>query len=60
MRYQVNQKLTFKKNHACGSNEWLIIKVGADLKLECLGCKRVINLLPSEIDKRKKQINVIK
>ena len=54
MRYQVNDVLEFKKKHACGSNKWTVIKVGADLKLECLGCKRVISLLPSDIDKRKK------
>lgn len=54
MRFQINDVLTFKKNHACGSNKWQVIKAGVDVKLECLGCKRVISLLPSEIDKRKK------
>lgn len=54
MRYQVDDILVFKKKHACGATNWKVIKVGADLKLECLGCKRVISLLPSEVDKRKK------
>lgn len=54
MRYQIDQTLIFKKKHACGSFEWKVIKLGADIKLECLGCKRVISLLPSEVDKRKK------
>lgn len=54
MRYKENQTLTFKKNHACGNNNWRVIKGGAIIKLECMQCLRQISLLPSEIDKRKK------
>lgn len=56
MRYQVNEILNFKKKHACGESKWKVIKTGVDLKLECLGCKRVISMLPSEVDKKKKPI----
>ncbi|HHT55046.1 MAG TPA: DUF951 domain-containing protein [Acholeplasma sp.] len=55
MRYSIGEQITFKKNHACGSNVWEVIKLGAVIKLECQGCKRLISLLPSEIDHRKKQ-----
>lgn len=55
MRYQINDEIIFKKSHACGSNVWKVIKVGADIRLECLGCGRKIALLPSEIDKRLKK-----
>ena len=55
MRYQIDEIIIFKKSHACGSNEWKIIKTGVDIRLECLGCKRNIVLLPSEIDKRIKK-----
>lgn len=54
MRYKESEILEFKKKHACGSFNWQVIKLGATIKLECLGCKRLISLLPSEIDKRKK------
>jgi len=54
MRYNIDDVITFKKNHACGSNMWKIIKLGATIRLECCGCKRQITLLPSEIDRRKK------
>lgn len=56
MRYNIDEVIPFKKKHACGSSLWKIIKVGATIKLECEGCKRQITLLPSEIDRRKKQI----
>ncbi|MDY0276571.1 MAG: DUF951 domain-containing protein [Acholeplasma sp.] len=55
MRYQIDDLVTFKKKHACGSFEWKIVKIGADIKLECLGCGRNIVLLPIDIDKRKKK-----
>lgn len=55
MRYSLNQELIFKKKHACKSDKWKIIKLGAIIKLECDGCKRQISLLPSEIDKRVKR-----
>lgn len=41
-----------KKNHVCGSNEWKIIRTGADLKLECVKCKRVIMMPRYELEKK--------
>ena len=55
MMYSLNQIIKTKKSHVCGSNEWKIIRMGADLKLECLGCKRVIMLASYELDKRIKK-----
>ena len=33
-----------KKPHACGSNEWRITRVGADIKIQCQKCGRVVML----------------
>ena len=30
--------IKMKKKHPCGSDEWEVIKVGADIKLKCCGC----------------------
>ena len=53
--YELGQILITKKNHVCGSNEWKVIRTGADIKLECLGCKRVIMLHSYELDKKIKK-----
>ena len=37
-------KVIMKKGHPCGSNEWKVIRYGADVKLECLNCGRVVLL----------------
>ena len=33
-----------KKQHPCGSREWTITRTGADIKLRCEGCGRVVML----------------
>ena len=33
-----------KKPHACGANEWTIIRVGADIKIRCNQCGRIVML----------------
>ena len=33
-----------KKPHACGTNEWEITRVGADIKIKCLACGCVVML----------------
>ena len=41
-----------KKPHPCGTNEWEIVRVGADIGLKCLGCERRVMLVRSEFDRR--------
>ena len=38
MDVQVGDVLTMKKQHPCGSNEWQVLRTGADFRLKCLGC----------------------
>lgn len=33
-----------KKPHACGTNEWTVIRVGADVKIRCNHCGRIVML----------------
>ncbi len=41
-----------KKPHPCGVNEWLVVRVGMDIGLECLGCGRKVRLVRYEFDRR--------
>jgi len=41
-----------KKPHPCGTNEWEIVRVGADIGLKCRGCERRVMLVRSEFDRR--------
>ncbi len=33
-----------KKPHACGSDRWQVLHAGADVRLKCFGCGRVVLL----------------
>lgn len=53
--YILDQIVITKKKHVCGSSEWKVIRTGADIKLECVGCKRVIMMPQFELDKKIKK-----
>lgn len=38
MDIRINDILTMKKAHPCGSSKWLVLRIGADFKLRCCGC----------------------
>ena len=58
MDYRLNDVVVMKKEHPCGSNEFEIIRLGADIKIKCIKCGHVIML--SRIDFNKKIKKVIK
>ena len=55
--YELNQIVKTIKPHVCGSYEWKVIRTGADIKLLCQGCGRIIILASFELDKRIKKTN---
>jgi hypothetical protein len=42
---ELDDIVRLRKSHPCGSFEWKIVRLGADIGLECLGCGRRV-LLP--------------
>lgn len=52
----VGDVLMLRKGHPCGVNEWKVIRVGADVKLECLGCNRIVMLERPILLKRIKKV----
>ena len=55
MIYGVGGKIISKKNHACGCNEWQIVRTGADIKIKCVKCARSVFVSVDELTKRTKQ-----
>ncbi len=45
-----------RKAHPCGSDRWEIIRTGADIKIKCLGCSRIVMLDRPEFEKRVRKI----
>jgi hypothetical protein len=45
-----------RKPHPCGSFEWRIVRLGADIGLECSVCKRRILLPRRDLARRLKKV----
>ena len=45
-----------RKVHPCGSFDWRVTRLGADIGLECLGCGRRVMLTRRELMKRAKKV----
>jgi hypothetical protein len=43
-----------RKPHPCGSFEWTVVRLGADIGLRCHGCNRKVLLPRRELEKRLK------
>ena len=45
-----------KKPHACQTNDWEIVRMGADIRLRCMGCSRTIMMPRAEFTKKLKKV----
>ena len=46
-----------RKAHPCGSYEWKVVRVGADIGLECLKCQRRVLLARDTFVRRVKEVS---
>lgn len=54
----IDDQVRLRKPHPCGSYEWKIVRLGADIGLECLGCGRRVMLPRRILSRRMKSIVV--
>lgn len=54
--YKLQDHVIMKKQHACGTNEWIITRVGVDIKLKCVHCGREIMMDRLEFTKKLKKV----
>lgn len=55
-KIKLNSIVMMKKAHPCGSNEWEVVRVGADIKLKCLSCARLVTIPRVDFNKKLKKI----
>ncbi len=58
MEYKLGDIVIMKKEHPCKSNRFEIIRVGADIKIKCLNCGRVLMFDRYEFNKKIKKVEV--
>ena len=57
---QVGDLVTMRKPHACGSSEWEIVRVGADIGIKCLKCGHRVLLEREYFQRRLKKITPLR
>ena len=54
--YKLGDKVIMKKPHACGTNEWIITRMGVDIKIKCVNCGREIMMDRLEFERKLKKV----
>lgn len=54
---KVGDVVELKKTHPCGSKSFKVLRTGADIKLSCLGCERILTLERIKAEKMIKKIS---
>lgn len=53
-KFDLGDIVEMKKQHPCGSKEFEVIRLGADIKIKCVGCGRIV-MLPRVSSKKKQK-----
>ncbi|HLH60822.1 MAG TPA: DUF951 domain-containing protein [Ktedonobacteraceae bacterium] len=56
VQLNVGDRLRLRKPHPCGSYDWQVVRLGADIGLRCEKCGRRVLLPRAEVERRMKQI----
>jgi hypothetical protein len=51
---QMQDVVRLRKPHPCGSTDWVVVRLGADIGIKCLGCGRRVLLSRRDLAKRMK------
>ncbi len=54
--FNLGDIVQMKKQHPCGSYNWEVIRLGADIKIKCTGCGRIVMLPRSKFEKEVKKV----
>ncbi len=54
--YAIGDLVVMKKGHPCGENMWEIVRLGANIRIKCTKCGRVVMIPRVEFNKKIKKI----
>ena len=55
MEISLGDVVLLKKRHPCGSCEWQVVRLGADIGIKCRGCNRRVLLQRRDFERRVKE-----
>ncbi|WP_138204179.1 DUF951 domain-containing protein [Haloimpatiens lingqiaonensis] len=54
--FDIGYIVEMKKGHPCGANQWEIVRMGADIKIKCVKCGRIVMIPRSKFEKNMKRV----
>ena len=54
VEFRMADVVRLRKPHPCGGLDWQIVRVGADIRVECLTCRRRVLLPRRDLERRLK------
>ncbi len=54
--YDVGSLVVMKKGHPCGENLWEVVRLGADIRIKCTKCGRIVLIPRIEFNKKIKKV----
>lgn len=54
--FELGDLVQMKKPHACGVNRWEVVRLGADIKIKCMGCGHLVMLSRHDFTKKMKKV----
>ncbi|CAA9549929.1 MAG: protein of unknown function DUF951 [uncultured Thermomicrobiales bacterium] len=52
--FSLGDVVRLRKPHPCGSQEWTVVRLGADIGLRCHGCQHRVMLTRRDLERRLK------
>ncbi len=56
IRLHLGDVVRMKKVHPCGEDRWEIVRTGADIRIRCLGCGRLVLIPRRKLEKDVKEV----
>ncbi len=53
--YTLGDLVQMKKQHACGTNRFEVVRLGMDIRIKCMGCGHAVLLPRREFEKKLKK-----
>lgn len=54
--FALGDLVQMKKPHACQTNRWEVVRMGADIKIKCMGCGHVVMFPRREFTRKLKKV----
>ena len=55
LEFRLDDVLRLRKPHPCGSYDWCVYRLGADIGIRCLGCGHRVLMPRSTLERRLRQ-----